>query len=72
MKDDRFVLVRKRREYRQGNGNRAKVYVTAETYDTLAEWCVLTGKTMVEIASLAVAYAAKHLTVVDEDKEEPQ
>lgn len=65
MENDKFVLVRKRREYRQTDGNRAKIYVTTRTYDILAEWCDLTNKTMVEIAAMSVAYAAAHLEIVE-------
>lgn len=38
-----------------------------EVDDTLAEWAELTGKTMAEVSTIAIEFAAKHLEVVDED-----
>lgn len=60
---DEFVLVRKRK-YQQV-GDRAKIYVTGETYRTLARWAEETDLTMIELCSMAVEYAKQHLKLRD-------
>lgn len=64
--EDKFVIVRKKPDYKQINSDRAKIYVTAETYETLTMWATLQGKTIVQVAAEAVAFASAHSEIIDE------
>lgn len=63
---DKFIVVRKKPDYKQINTDRAKIYVTAETYETLTMWAAIQGKTIIQVAAEAVAFAAAHAEIVDE------
>ncbi len=63
--DDKFILVRKPKDYRQTD-KRTVVRVSLETYKKLAEWAAETGIAMSELANMAVEYADKHLAYVSE------
>ncbi len=65
MLEDKFILVRKPREYRQGD-KRPVVRVSLQTYGKLSEWAAETGIPISEIANRAVEYASRHMVFVDE------
>lgn len=65
MPDDKFILVRTQREYRQGD-KRPVVRVSLHTYNKLAEWAAETGISISELANRAVEYAERHAAFVDE------
>lgn len=54
--EDKFILVKKAPEFDQAN-KRAVIRVTPETYETLTNWAALTGKSITEMATKAVAFA---------------
>ena len=65
MSNDKFVLVRKPRDYKQTD-KFPKIRIPLETYEKLTEWAVETGISISELTSRAVAYADKHLSYVSE------
>ena len=62
---DKFILVRKTKSGNQDD-KRPHIRVSKENYDTLVEWSALTGKSITEVASRALSFAAAHLEIVDE------
>ena len=65
MADDKFILVRKPRDYRQTD-KRPTVRVSLEAYGKLTEWAAETGIPISELVCRAVAYADKHLAYVSQ------
>lgn len=65
MADDKFILVRKPRDYRQID-KRPTVRVSHETYEKLTGWAAETGISISELTNKAVEYAGKHLAYVSE------
>lgn len=64
MAEDKFILVRKPRDYRQTD--RPTVRVSKDTYKQLSEWAAETGISISELANMAVDYAGRHLAYVSE------
>ncbi len=64
MADDKFILVRKPKDYRQTD-KRPTVRVSLETYKKLSEWAAESGISISELANMAVDYADKHLVYVN-------
>lgn len=63
--EDKFILVRKPKTGKQ-NDNRPLIRISAEAYETLARWASLTGKSITDVATRAVEFAAAHAEIVDE------
>lgn len=62
---DKFILVRRPPEPDTG-GKSCVVRVRPDTYSTITEWAALTRKSMSEIVTDAIAFAAAHAEIVDE------
>lgn len=64
MPDDKFILVRKPKDYRQTD-KRPTVRVSLGTYEKLTAWAAETGISISELVNMAVEYADKHLVYVN-------
>lgn len=64
MADDKFILVRKPKEYRQTD-KRPTVRVSLETYTKLSQWGAESGISISELVNMAVDFADKHLVYVN-------
>lgn len=62
--NEKFVLHRKRREYKQ-NVKFPKISVSREVFFTLQDWADETGSTLSEIAKQAIEYCKKNLIFED-------
>ena len=62
---DKFVLVRKRREYGT-NEQYPKIRTDRDTYAKLAELAAESGQSIAEIVRQSVAFAIDHLAWADE------
>lgn len=65
MTEDKFVLVRKQRDYKQTD-KFPKIRVPLETYEKMTEWAAESGLSISELARRAVEYADRHLAYVVE------
>lgn len=64
MEKENFVLVRQQRKY-TAKSKWPKVHVSADTYQTLAEWAAETGRPLSDLVGQAVDFAEKNLVYVD-------
>jgi len=64
--NDRFILVRKRREYTQ-SGTNPKISVDKQTYEALQSVAAESGRSLSEIARQAIGFALERLSWVDEE-----
>lgn len=62
---DRFVVVRKRREYTQA-GQTPKISVDKATYDALKDVAAESGHSLSEIARQAISFALERLEWCEE------
>lgn len=65
MPEDKFILVRKPRDYRY-TGYGPLLRLPLDTYKKLAEWAAETEIPVSELMKMAVEYADKHLAYVSE------
>lgn len=65
MADDKFILVRKPRDYKQTD-KFPKIRIPLETYERLTEWASETGISISKLTKRAVDYCDKHLAYVSE------
>ena len=62
--EDKFILVRKKHDYKQKSG--FKINVREDTYNLLTEWAAQTGRSMSDLAEQAVKFAEEHSVFIDE------
>lgn len=62
---DKFIVVRKRRDYTQTVSN-PKISTDAATYQQLVDVAEISGMPISEVARQAIAYAMERLKYVDE------
>lgn len=65
MPNDKFILIRKQRQYNY-QGKYPKVHVSAETYEQLADWAIQTDRPLSDIVGQAVRFAAEHAVFIDQ------